>query len=174
MYARKYNRGSQGPGGNVWKAACKRWGRFNFYVYMQPLIHSPHFINVPSLTFPPDFPLFRHVRPLGAFNCLQSELGRPWGLKVKFWFSSFFCSNQIKRKLVIVGCSTLKIKKICFSPKVSIQPCRPKSASALPGAIWTQFRPKKLNQKAIPAHVRAHFSPGTKSARANWTVLTLI
>ena len=31
--------------------------------------------------------------------------------------------------------TTLKIKKICFSPKVSIQPCRPKSDSALPGAI---------------------------------------
>ena len=30
---------------------------------------------------------------------------------------------------------TLKIRKICFSPKVSIQPCRPKSDSALPGAI---------------------------------------
>ena len=31
--------------------------------------------------------------------------------------------------------TALKIKKICFSPKVSIQPCRPKSDSALPGAI---------------------------------------
>ena len=31
---------------------------------------------IPSLTFPPDFPLFRPVRPLGAFYCLQSELGR--------------------------------------------------------------------------------------------------
>ena len=31
--------------------------------------------------------------------------------------------------------TTLKIKKICFSPKVSIQPCRPKSDSALLGAI---------------------------------------
>ena len=59
---------------------------------------------------------------------------------------------------------TLKIEKICFSPKVSIQPYRPKSDSALPGAIWAQFRPKKLYQKAIPAHSRAHFSPGTKSA----------
>ena len=31
--------------------------------------------------------------------------------------------------------TTLKTKKICFSLKVSIQPCRPKSDSALPGAI---------------------------------------
>ena len=57
---------------------------------------------------------------------------------------------------------------------MSIQPCRPKSGSALPGAIWAQFRPKKLYQKAIPAHGRAHFSPGTKSVLANWTVLALI
>ena len=60
---------------------------------------------------------------------------------------------------------TLKIKKICISFKVSIQPCRPKSDSALPGAIWAQFRPEKLNQKAIPAHGRAYFSPGIKSAQ---------
>ena len=53
---------------------------------------------------------------------------------------------------------TLKIKKICFSPKVSIQLWGPKSDSALPGAIWAQFRSKKLNQKAIPAHAMAHFS----------------
>ena len=31
--------------------------------------------------------------------------------------------------------STPKIEKICFSRKVSIQPWRPKSDSALPGAI---------------------------------------
>ena len=61
----------------------------------------------------------------------------------------------------------LKIEKICFSPKVSIQPCMPKSDSARPGAIGAQFRPKMLYQKAIPAHCRAHFSPGTKSAPAN-------
>ena len=57
---------------------------------------------------------------------------------------------------------TLKIeKKICFSLNVSIQPCRPKSDLTVPGAIWAQFRPKKLNQKAIQflAHARAHFSP---------------
>ena len=75
---------------------------------------------------------------------------------------------------VKVAFVTLKIKKICFSPNVSIQPCRPKSDSALHEAIGAQFRPKKLNQKAIPAHGRAYFRPGTKSALANWTVLALI
>ena len=55
--------------------------------------------------------------------------------------------------------NTMQIKKICFSPKVSIQPCRPKSDSAPSGAIWAQFRPKTLNQKAIPAHAYAHFIP---------------
>ena len=69
---------------------------------------------------------------------------------------------------------TLKIKKIGFSAKVSIQPCRPKPDLALPGAIGAQFSSKKLNQKAIPDHSRAHFSPGTKSDLANWTVLALI
>ena len=37
--------------------------------------------------------------------------------------------------LTTLGSSTLKIEKICFSPKVSIQPCWQKSDSALPGAI---------------------------------------
>ena len=50
----------------------------------------------------------------------------------------------------------MKIKKICFRPRVSIQNGRPKSDSALSGAIGAQFRPKKLNQKAI----RAQISPG--------------
>ena len=31
--------------------------------------------------------------------------------------------------------TTLKIKKICFSPKLSIQPCGPKSDSAISEAI---------------------------------------
>ena len=69
---------------------------------------------------------------------------------------------------------TLKIEKICFSPKASIQPCWPKSDSSLPGAIWAQSGPKKLHQKAISAQGRAHFSPGSKSAPANWTVMALI
>ena len=122
MYARKYNRGSQGPGGNVWKAAGKRWGRFNFYVYTQPLIHSPHFINVPSLTFPPDFPLFRHVRPLGAFNCLQSELGRPWGLKVKFWFSSFFVQIKSNGSSYLLVVPHWKLKRSVSAPKCQFSP----------------------------------------------------
>ena len=62
--------------------------------------------------------------------------------------------------------TTLTTKMICFSGQ-SVN-------SALPGAIGAQFRPKKLTQKAIPAHGRAHVSPGTKSALANWTVLALI
>ena len=64
------------------------------------------------------------------------------------------CSSVARKtvyRLIKLG-TTLKIKKICLSSKVSIQPCRPKSDSAVPGAIWAQFRPKKLNQKAIPAH----------------------
>ena len=55
-----------------------------------------------------------------------------------------------------LGFHDMKIKKICFSPRVSIQNGRPKSDSALSGAIGAQFRPKKLNQKAI----RAQISPG--------------
>ena len=48
--------------------------------------------------------------------------------------------------------NTMQIKKICFSPKVPIQPYKPKSDSAPSGAIWAQFRPKQLNQKATTAH----------------------
>ena len=66
------------------------------------------------------------------------------------------------------------VEKIFFSPKVSIQPCWPKYDSALPGAIWEQSGPKKPHQMAIPVHGRAQFSPGTKSALANWTVLALM
>ena len=66
---------------------------------------------------------------------------------------------------------TLKIKKICFSPKVSIQPCRPKSDSTLPGAIYEDNLDQKSSIKRlfqptagpIPAHGRAHFSPGTNN-----------
>ena len=39
--------------------------------------------------------------------------------------------------------SALKIKKICFSPKVSIQPCWPKSDLAAPRAVLAQFMAKK-------------------------------
>ena len=61
-----------------------------------------------------------------------------------------------------------------FELTCPIQSCRQKSDSAVPGPIWAQFRPKGLNQKAIAAYTRTHFSPGTKSAPANWTVLALI
>ena len=54
------------------------------------------------------------------------------------------------------GQFTLKIEKICFSPKVSIQPCWSKSDSALLGTIWAQSGPKKLHQKAIPTHMCLH------------------
>ena len=54
--------------------------------------------------------------------------------------------------------TTLKIKKICFSPKVPIQPrCRPKSDSAPSGAIWAQLRPKQLKLKATPANAKGPF-----------------
>ena len=60
----------------------------------------------------------------------------------------------------------LKIKKICSSPKV-IQPRRPKSDSAPPGAIWAKFEPKQPHQKAIS-------DLGSKSALSNLTLLALI
>ena len=33
-----------------------------------------------------------------------------------------------------------------------------KSDSASPGAIWAQFKPKQLHQKAIPAHAGTYFN----------------
>ena len=52
-------------------------------------------------------------------------------------------------------------RKICFSPKVPIQPCKQKSDSAPPAAIWAQFKPKpkQPHQKAIPANAGTHFNP---------------
>ena len=41
----------------------------------------------------------------------------------------------IKTEMYSLLKSTLKSVKICFSHKVSIQPCWPKSDPALPGAI---------------------------------------
>ena len=71
------------------------------------------------------------------------------------WYKLTFAVNATLN----LSKDTLKIKKICFSLKVSIQPCRPKYDSAVPGAIWAPwFKPKKLNQKAIPAYAGAHFS----------------
>ena len=101
-----------------------------------------------------------------AFICGGSKL-----LKIASYLKSFILLFSICNATSVF---TLTIEKICFSPKVSIQPCRSKSDSVLPGAIWTQFRPRKLYQKAIPAHGSAHFSPRTKLAQADWTVLALI
>ena len=73
--------------------------------------------------------------------------------------------------------NALKIEKIFFSPKVPIQLWRLKfDSTAAPGAICAQFRSKKLNQKAIPAHAGAYFQSvlETESTLGNWTVLALI
>ena len=59
------------------------------------------------------------------------------------WYKLTFAVNATLN----LSKDTLKIKKICFSLKVSIQPCRPKSDSALPEAIWAQFRAKKTQLK---------------------------
>ena len=70
---------------------------------------------------------------------------------------------------------TLKIKKICFSHEGPIQPCRPKSDSAPPEAIWAKFKPKKPHQKAIPVHTGPISTFGSESAVVDWTdVLALI
>ena len=57
---------------------------------------------------------------------------------------------------------TMTIKKICFSPKVSIQPCRPNSDSAPPVAIWAQFKHWK--------QVKASPHQGTRLVRWWWRV----
>ena len=75
------------------------------------------------------------------------------------WGANLFKDQVVGLRISTSMIHTLKIEKICFSPKVSIQPCWPKSDSALPGAISAQSGPKKLHQKAISAQGRAHFSP---------------
>ena len=55
--------------------------------------------------------------------------------QVKENFSAWYKLTFAVNVTLNLSKDTLKIKKICFSPKVSIQPCRPKSDSALPGAI---------------------------------------
>ena len=42
-----------------------------------------------------------------------------------------------------------KLKRSFSAPSANTRPCRLKSDSAPPGAIWTQFKPKLSNQKAI-------------------------
>ena len=58
--------------------------------------------------------------------------------------------------LKVVVNHALKIEKICFSRKVSIQPCWPaKCDSVLPGAIWAQSGPKKLHGRATVGPISA-------------------
>ena len=64
---------------------------------------------------------------------------------------------------------TLKIKKFCFSREGPIQPCRPKSDSAPPEAIWAKLKPKQPHQKAIPVHTGPISALGSKSAVLDWT-----
>ena len=42
-----------------------------------------------------------------------------------------------------------KVKNICFSLKVPIQHCRPKSDLASSGAIWAQFKPRQKPMAAL-------------------------
>ena len=89
--------------------------------------------------------------------------------KINIFYCGFMLVSNKNAKL------HWKLKRSVSAPKCQYSPAgQSLIPSALPGAISAQFRPKKLNQKAIPAHARIHFSPGTKSALANWTVLALI
>ena len=64
---------------------------------------------------------------------------------------------------------TLKIKKICFSPKVPIQPSKPKSDSAPRGAIQAPFNsPVESLYRPVLGLISAL---GSKSALGNGTVL---
>ena len=68
------------------------------------------------------------MAPLKKLSTLQTKASR---ISQVINFSLKRSVQTIMYQLTL----TLKIRKICFSPKVSIQPCRPKSDSALPGAI---------------------------------------
>ena len=48
---------------------------------------------------------------------------------------AFTAVKGVQRLKLACERGTLKIKKICFSPKVPIQPCRPKSDSAPSGVV---------------------------------------
>ena len=69
------------------------------------------------------------------------------------------------------GSRALKIKKICFSPKVPIQPYRPKSYSAPSGVICVQNSPIK---RLVQPTLGSISALGSKSALVNWTVLAMI
>ena len=119
------------------------------------------FLPSPSPLFCPRFK-FRATAHARRCSLIHMSSGSTLGPHFYAFTSKFNIYHKNPLLSQALALYTLKSEKICFSPKVSIQPCRPKSDSALPGAIWAQFRPKKLDQKAIPAHGRAHFSPGTK------------
>ena len=124
---------------------------------------------------------YRHFRETGprfflwAFAVLQTLHDN----KCHMHFSLFFFIrwNKILVWIVFVVMGairdlvkttyTLKIKKICFSPIVSIQPCRPKSDSSLP---WAQFRPKNSIRRLLQPPLGPISALETKSALANWTV----
>ena len=67
-----------------------------------------------------------------------------------------------------------KLKRSVSAPKCQFSPAGQSLIQPFLKPFEHNLGQKKLNQKAIPAHGRAHFSPGTKSALANWTVLALI
>ena len=60
-----------------------------------------------------------------------------------------------------------------FSPKVPIQPCRPKSDSASPLAISAQFKPKQP-QRLFQPTLGSISAIRSNSTLGNWTVLPLI
>ena len=68
------------------------------------------------------------MAPLKKLSTLQTKASR---ISQVINFSLKRSVQTIMYQLIL----TLEIREICSSPKVSIQPCRPKSDSALPGAI---------------------------------------
>ena len=74
-----------------------------------------------------------------------------------------------ERSNLMCNYCTLKIKKICFSPKVPIQPCRPKSHSASRAAIRAPFN--SLVESLYQPVLGLISALGSKSAPGNGTVL---
>ena len=107
---------------------------------------------------------------------LHHKIQRLWSSKVRGGYSENYFQFYLQYWLFLCfsGVYTLKIKKICFSSKMSIQPCRPKSDSTPSGAILALFKPQQTHQKAIPAHAGPISALPSKSALGNWTVLALI
>ena len=69
---------------------------------------------------------------------------------------------------------TLKIKRSVSAPKCQFSPAGQSLIQPLLEPFEHNLWPKKLNQKAIPAHAGPISALGTKSALGNWTVLALI